>query len=206
MSKQRYRREDSGLLLPFPDVWVPREPRRDRRRIDHRRWMPGYPCCCDGCEACNGGRTPAELLITIAGGTQCSEFNGTFAAVFIYCQNNWSAPFNPNGADWDGFTTAGVLRHYARFTYADTSQYPEVHIGVQVIWEPNQNNRAILVHCRNYAPFACCGGDELGYQLREDDVDAPYNCRAFSSLNIPAVESFTSCPEWAATTASITSV
>lgn len=113
---KRYRQLDSGLAVPAPEVWIPREPWRQRSLIEPWRWMSRRRCCCEAgdvaCDKCSGSgnNAPNQFQVVIAGltdslcgGTLCSDMNDTFilssistclweyAFDCIICATNWAS-------------------------------------------------------------------------------------------------------------------
>jgi len=211
MSKQRrYRREDSGLLLPFPDVWVPREPRRDRRRIDQRRWMPGYPCCY-GCYVCLGRTHPAEWLVSIAGSPHnppyCSSLDGDWIiGTRRECQEPVIGEYRVTWfSEWERYNDNGEV-------YCGYAMGPNICLCVDYSPSRPAWSRALTVNINMVLGVGCtCGASGITVQFRETstpDPTQPYDCQNIAAKDIPFEASY-NCYEhcdWSSATCEVTAL
>jgi len=188
MSKQRYTQRDSGLLLPFPDVWVPRDPRRDRRRVDSRRWMPGYPCCCEECYVCLGREHPTEWLVSITGSPNnppyCSSVDGDWV---VGTRGECYEPFIGEyritwSGQWERYNDNGEV-------YCGYAMGPNICVCVDYSPRRPSWSRALTVNINMVLGAGCaCGGFGITVQFRQTstpDPIQPYECTAITAQSIP---------------------
>ncbi len=198
-------------MIYTPHLWLPdrlRERREDERLLRgrggmSRRWMPGYPCCCDTCTACKG-TTPNALSVSISGLTSdnCDRYNGTWIPNYDGCGEMYGilAPISyPSGLAG----TYGFDPETAWYLYADgeIGWDATVTCGVAVTWSKDSERRGIVCHFRaGFAPWACCDPvpRELAFGFTED-AEEPFVCRDFDGMALPQVtysfEGDRDCPD-----------